>query len=210
IDDVVVENMQEQYKQYVDERLARQLDGERQTNEVAVIAVANGEGMQRLFEQDLQAAYVISGGQTMNPSTQDFLAAIEAVPNSKIVLLPNDKNIIMAANQAASLALDKDVRVVNSVNLPQGISAILTYANVAQSNNLDEIADEMQVALKHVSSGEITTAVRDYENVRVGQYIGLLNGDLVFAANSLLDATRELLAKALREDSELVTLYYGD
>src|SRR5690606_11002919 len=151
IDDVVVENMQEQYKQYVDERLARQFDGERQTNEVAVIAVANGEGMQRLFEQDLQAAYVISGGQTMNPSTQDFLAAIEAVPNSKIVLLPNDKNIIMAANQAASLALDKDVRVVNSVNLPQGISAMLTYANVAQSNNLDEIADEMQVALKHVS-----------------------------------------------------------
>lgn len=210
IDDVVVENMQEQYKQYVDERLARQFDGERQTNEVAVIAVANGEGMQRLFEQDLQAAYVISGGQTMNPSTQDFLAAIEAVPNSKIVLLPNDKNIIMAANQAASLALDKDVRVVNSVNLPQGISAMLTYANVAQSNNLDEIADEMQVALKHVSSGEITTAVRDYENVRVGQYIGLLNGDLVVAANSLLDATRELLAKAVREDSELVTLYYGD
>ena len=210
IDDVVVENMQDQYKQYVDERLARQFDTERQANEVAVIVVANGEGLQRLFEHDLQAAYVISGGQTMNPSTQDFLTAIDALPNTKIVLLPNDKNIVMAAKQAASLALDKDVRVVTSVNLAQGISAMLAYANVAQSNNLDEIADEMQVGLKHVTSGEITSAVRDYENVRVGQYIGLLNGDLVIAADTLLDATHDLLTKAVREDSELVTLYYGD
>jgi DAK2 domain fusion protein YloV len=210
IDDVVVENMQDQYKHYVDERLARQFDTDRQTNEIAVIVVASGEGLQRLFEQDLQAAYVISGGQTMNPSTQDFLSAIDALPNTKIVLLPNDKNIVLAAKQAASLARDKEVRVITSVTLPQGISAMLAYANVAQSDNIDEVTSAMQAGMTHVISGEVTSAVRDYENVRVGQYIGLLNGDLVVAADTLLDATRDLLTKAVGEDSELVTLYYGD
>lgn len=210
IDDVVVENMQDQYKHYVDERLARQFDTERQINEIAVVAVANGEGLQRLFEQDLQVAYVISGGHTMNPSTQDFLLAIDELPNTKIVLLPNDKNIVLAAKQAASLALDKDVRVVSSVNLPQGISALLAYANVAQSDDLDAVVEEMQAGLGLVISGEVTTAVRDYENVRVGQYIGLINGDLVVAADSLPDATHALLEKAIKTSSELVTLYYGD
>lgn len=210
IDDVVVENMQDQYEQYVDERLARQFDTEEHTNEVAVVAVANGEGLQRLFVRELQAAHVISGGQTMNPSTQDFLTAIDALPHTKIVLLPNDKNIILAANQAASLARDKDVRVVPSLNLPQGISAMLAYTNVAQSDSLDEVAAAMQTALGHVTSGEVTTAVRDYEDVVVGQYIGLLDGALVVAGDTLHDVTRDLLRKAVRDDSELISLYYGD
>jgi hypothetical protein len=210
IDDVVVENMQDQYQHYVDERLARQFDTEQQMKEVAVVTVANGEGLQRLFERDLQAAYVISGGHTMNPSTQDFLAAIDALPNNKIILLPNDKNIILAAKQAASLARDKDVRVVPSVTLPQGISAMLAYTNVAQSDSIDEVEAALQAALKHVTSGEVTAAVRDYQDVRVGQYIGLVDGALVVAGDTLLDVVRDLLAKAIRDDSELITLYYGD
>jgi DAK2 domain fusion protein YloV len=217
IDDVVVENMQDQYQHYVEDRLARQY-GEQEpdtqgANAIAVITVASGTGLSRLFKEDLQAAYVISGGQTMNPSTQDFLAAIDSIANDKIILLPNNKNIIMAAKQAASLALDKDVRVVSSRTLPQGISALLAYTNVADSDNLDEVYELMQENLHKVTSGEVTTATRDVEIndlvVRAGQYIGLLDGDLVVVADDLPTVLRDLLHLAIQDDSELVTLYYG-
>ncbi len=216
IDDVVVENMQDQYQHYVEERLARQFEGEadRQTSEVAVIAVASGAGLRKIFENDFQAGHVISGGQTMNPSTQDFLAAIDALPNTKIVLLPNNKNVIMAAQQAASLARDKDVRVVPSRTLQQGISAMLAYSNAAQSDDVDEVVTAMQEALHFVKSVDVTTATRDVEmnglQVRSGQYIGLLNGDLTTAGDDLYRVLSDTLAQALDENSELVTLYYGD
>jgi uncharacterized protein len=216
IDDVVVENMQDQYQQYVEERLARQYgdDGADATPDVAVIAVASGEGLCQVFSQDLGAANMISGGQTMNPSTQDFLAAIDALPNNKIVLLPNNKNILLAAQQAASLARDKDVRVVASRTLPQGIAAMLAYTNVAHSDSIEEVAAAMQAGLHEVTSAEITTATRSVEldgvTVRVGQYIGLLDGDLVVAGDDLESVTQALLQRAIDEDSELVTFYFGD
>lgn len=216
IDDVVVENMQDQYQHYVEERLARQYDdaGAGTSNEVAVIAVASGDGLRQIFEQDLQVAHMISGGQTMNPSTQDFLAAIDALENSKVVLLPNNKNIIMAAQQAASLARDKDVHVVPSRTLPQGISAMLAYTNVAHSDNIEEVSAAMQAGMQNITSGEITVATRDVEmnglQVQVGQYIGLLDGDLVVADSTLATVLRDLLEQAVTDDSELITLYYGE
>ena len=216
IDDVVVENMQEQYHHYVEERQAREDDPDHavRAEAVAVISVASGEGLTGLFHSDLAAAHMIAGGQTMNPSTQDFLSAIDSLPNERIILLPNNKNVIMAAQQAASLARDKDVRVVVSRTLPQGISAMFGYTNAVESDNIDEIMNAMNESLAFVTSGEVTTATRDVEmdglNVRVGQYIGLLDGDLVVAGDDLIDVLSDLLDQAINDDSELVTLIYGD
>lgn len=216
IDDVVVENMQDQYQHYVEDRLARQFETEDDplVHEIAVITVASGAGLHRIFEQDLQAARIISGGQTMNPSTQDFLAAIDALPNKKIVLLPNNKNVIMAAQQAASLARDKDVRVVPSRTLPQGISAMLAYTNVAHLDDMEEVVTAMQEGLRNITSAEITTATRDVDmdglDIRTGQYIGLRDGELVVAGDDLYEVLRDLLLQAVDEHSELVTLYFGD
>lgn len=216
VDDVVVENMQEQYQHYVEERLARQFGGDDDPNEhqVAVIAVASGDGLTRLFRQDLRAARMIAGGQTMNPSTEDFLSAIDSLPNAKIVLLPNNKNVILAAQQAATLARDKDVRVVPTRTLPQGIGAMLAYANIAQSDDLDAVMAAMDAGRALVTSGEITTATRDADidglKVRAGQFIGLLDGNLVVAGDTLDVVLHDLLKLAAHDESELVTLYYGE
>jgi dihydroxyacetone kinase-like predicted kinase len=217
IDDVVVENMQDQYQHYVEERLSRQYGSnqvDKKYHEVAVVAVASGEGMLHLFEHELQAARMIAGGQTMNPSTQDFLAAIDILPNDKIVLLPNNKNVILAAEQAALLARDKEVVVVPSRTLPQGISAMLAYTNIAHSDNIEEVVMAMLDGLTHVRSGEITAATRDVDldglEVRSGEYIGLLDGNLIVADESLENVLHELLKQALGESAELITLYYGD
>jgi DAK2 domain fusion protein YloV len=214
IDDVVVENMQRQYQQYVENRLAQEGDHQPVMNEVSVIAVASGDGLRRLFEQDLQAAHVISGGQTMNPSTQDFLAAIDSLHSKKIILLPNNKNIILAAEQAASLARDKDVRVVPSKSLPQGISAMLEYTNVVHLEDIEEIATVMTDALEFVTGCEVTIANRDAEfdgvRVREGQYIGLVDGQLVSAGDDLVALIQDVLRKAGADERERITLYYGD
>lgn len=216
IDDVVVENMQEQYQSYVVDRLSRESETQEdaQVNEVAVITVASGEGLKRLFKGDFQAAYVIAGGQTMNPSTQDFLAAISSLPAQRIILLPNNKNILMAAQQAASLEGSKEIRVVPSQTIPQGISAMLAYINADHLADLDTVVETMDDALAHVITGEITIATRDAEfdgiDVRQGKYIALLNGVLIATGDDLTPVLQNLLRQAEADKYELITLYYGD
>jgi len=216
LDDVVVENMQRQYQVYVEERISREQEPESNIadSDVAVITVASGEGMQRLFKQDLRAAHVVSGGQTMNPSTQDFLMVIDSLPNEKIVLLPNNKNVIMAAQQAASLARDKTVRVVPSKSLPQGISAMLEYLNITDDvHDIDDVTKAMTDALDYVMGCEVTIATRDVEldgvDVKQGQYIGLVDGQLVVSDDDLTALVDELLREAGAVERERITLYYG-
>jgi DAK2 domain fusion protein YloV len=214
IDDVVVENMQLQYQEYVRQRQDREaVAAEFDPSAVAAIAVAPGKGLRRLFLEDLGAARVISGGQTMNPSTGDFLEAIRSLPNKEIILLPNNKNIILAAQQAANAVQDRRVRVVPSRTLPQGISAMLALGNLPSCDNADEAADEMKESLHHVVSAEVTTATRSVEiggvSVREGQLIGLLEGNLVVAGEDMTDVMRDLLRKAEADKHELITLYFG-
>ncbi|MFN8375987.1 MAG: DAK2 domain-containing protein [Anaerolineae bacterium] len=214
IDDVVVENMQLQYQGYVEERIGRETGTGTVVEGAAVITVASGDGMRKLFTHDLQAAHVVSGGQTMNPSAEDFLAAIDKIANDEIILLPNNKNIIMAARQAASLARDKHVRVVPSRSLQQGIAAMFAYVNARETQStLDEITQQMTEALGSVISCDVTNATRSVEfegvNVEEGQFIGLLDGNLVVTGNELFDVVCELLKKAKANDKELVTLYFG-
>jgi len=217
IDDVVVENMHRQYEQYVQARAEREHDVGIMTDGVAVITVASGKGMKRLFTQELGAAHVITGGQTMNPSTGDFLSAIDKVANEEIILLPNNKNVILSARQAAEQAQQKRVRVVPSATLPQGIAAMFEYVNAANMEppaNLDDTTRMMTGMLSMVVTGEITRATRDVEidglEVRAGQFIGLIDDVLKVAGNDLTQVARDLLRMADTNRYERVTLYYGE
>jgi hypothetical protein len=212
LDDIVVENMQAQYLQYVQDRSQREVTL-KQVDGVAVVTVARGDGLHKLFEE-YGAVRVISGGQTMNPSTEDFLSAIESLTTDEIILLPNNGNVIMAAQQAANHPTGKNVRVVPSKTIQQGIAALLAYMNTHESGSFDEISESMQESLGAVVSAEVTTATRDARidtvDVREGDTIGLINGKLVVAGTNLADVTRDLLQKARAADYEIVTFYYGE
>lgn len=212
IDDVVVENMQEQYEHQVQARLHPKKEVRTDVEGAAVIAVASGHGMHEVFE-GFGAAYVIDGGQTMNPSTGDFLEVIDALPNNEIILLPNNKNIILAAQQAAEVAKGKRVAVIPSTTMPQGISAILEYSNFTPDDSFETITDAMTAILLSVITLEITTATRSVDldgvSVRQGQWIGLLNDVLVAAGDDMTALARHLLEKAEGDKYERITLYYG-
>lgn len=179
-----------------------------QPNEIAVVAVAPGPGIAQMFAS-LGVAALVEGGQTMNPSTQDILAAFENLPTNKVVILPNNKNIIMAAEQAAELTV-KSVKVVRSRNVPHGLAAML---RLIPAGELDVVAEDMESALADVACGEITTATRDVEidgvKVESGQSIGLHNGKLVISDPDLQTATLGLLEAIGAADLEILTIFYG-
>jgi len=173
------------------------------------VAVAPGLGLARVFAS-LGVNALVEGGQTMNPSTQEILAAFENLPTDKVIILPNNKNIILAAQQASELTVKK-VRVVPSQSIPQGIAAMFVWD---AEGDLDQIAEAMTQALENVIYGEITTATRSVEidgvAVKTGQVIGLLNGRLACAADSLEEVLMEILKSGHAEEEELITLYYGE
>ncbi|MCU0496516.1 MAG: DAK2 domain-containing protein [Anaerolineae bacterium] len=212
IDDIVVENMQLQYQSYVQARIDRHDDQLQAVEGVAVIAVASGDGLRDLLKNEFGVAAVISGGQTMNPSTEDFLAVIDRLSNHEIILLPNNKNIQLAAEQAAELARNKQVRVIPTKTIPQGIAALMEYVNL-RDEPMETIFEGMREGMREVVTCEITTATRDAlidgVEVREGQYIALINGQLRLAESELTTAVTQALQKAGAGDYELITVYYG-
>jgi DAK2 domain fusion protein YloV len=176
---------------------------------IAVVAVSPGPGIARIFAS-LGAAAIVEGGQTMNPSTQEILTSFENLPTDKIIVLPNNKNIILAAQASAELTV-KDVKVVPSRTIPQGLSAML---RLIPDGEFETVVSEMHDALDEVQSGEVTTATRNVEidgvQVQEGQIIGLLNGKLVTSSSNLKETTLSLLETADTQDYELITLYYGE
>jgi uncharacterized protein len=177
--------------------------------QIAVVVVSPGAGLSRIFAS-LGVAAVVEGGQTMNPSTQDILSSFENLPTDKVIILPNNKNIIMAANQAKEVTV-KQVAVVPSRTVPQGLAAMLS---LQPDGELEAVADRMIKALEHVRTGEITVATRSVEidgvKVETGQVIGLLDGRLVASAGSVEEGCLALLEKVKAEEHELVTLFYGE
>ena len=177
--------------------------------QIAVVVVSPGAGLSRIFAS-LGAAAVVEGGQTMNPSTQDFLNSFENLPTDKVIILPNNKNIIMAANQAREVTA-KQVVVVPSKTIPQGLAAMLS---LHPDGELDAVAEKMAKALENVHTGEITVATRSVEidgvNVKEGQVIALLDGKLVVSAGSVEEGCLRLLEKAKADEQELITLFYGE
>lgn len=176
--------------------------------QVAVVAVAPGAGIAGHFA-DLGVAAIVEGGQTMNPSTADFLKSFENLPTDKVIILPNNKNIVMSAKSAAEMTAKRAV-VVATVNVPQGLAAMLRWD---PTGNLDDVAAEMKEASANVQTGEITTATRTVEidgvKVKEGQVIGLLNGKLKVAAEDVEKASLELLKNIGFEKFEIITVFYG-
>jgi dihydroxyacetone kinase-like predicted kinase len=177
-------------------------------NQIAVVVVSPGAGLSRIFAS-LGVAAVVAGGQTMNPSTQDILAAFENLPTDKIIILPNNKNIVMAANQAKDVTV-KQVAVVPSRTVPQGLAAMLA---LQPDGEVDTVAEKMTKALSLVKTGEITVATRTVEidgvSVKDGQVIALLDGKLVVSAGSVEEGCLGLLEKASALEHEIITLFYG-
>ncbi len=177
--------------------------------EVALVSISPGKGFSRIFAS-LGAAAIVEGGQTMNPSTQEIIAAFEDLPTDQIIILPNNKNILMAAKSAAELSV-KQVKVISSVTVPQGLAAML---RLIPGQDLETVAKDMASAINEIESGEITTAVREVEidgiDVKEGEIISLHNGKLVSSNKTLKEGCLSFLETAKAEDYELITLFHGE
>jgi len=177
--------------------------------QIAVVVVSPGTGLSRIFAS-LGVAAIVPGGQTMNPSTQDILNSFENLPTDKVIILPNNKNIVLAANQAKEVTV-KQVAVVPTRTVPQGLAAMLS---LIPDGDLQAVAEKMTKAMANVKTGEITVATRtvdiDGVSVKDGQVIALLDGKLVVSAESVEQGVMGLLEKANAAERELVTLFYGE
>lgn len=177
--------------------------------QIAVVTVSPGAGISRVFAS-LGVAAIVEGGQTMNPSTQEILNAFENLPTDKVIILPNNKNIILAAQAARDVTVKK-VQIVPSRTIPQGLAAMM---HLNPEGDVEAIAAKMTRALDDVTTGEITIATRSVEidgvAVEKGQVIALMNGSLVLSAASVEQACLGLLEKANAADYELITLFYGE
>ncbi|WP_305151396.1 DAK2 domain-containing protein [uncultured Dubosiella sp.] len=206
-----VENMQDQHDNILEKEEEEKHEAKRTPHKkYGIITVAAGDGIKDMFKE-LRADIVVGGGQTMNPSTEDFVSAINQLNCDHIFILPNNSNIILAAQQAQTVCEDVDVHVIPSKTIPQGLSACIMFnPDVDVTANLDEMND----ALANVKSGEVTYAVRDttYEGMEIkkGQYMGMFGKAIVACQDDCMEATKELLDKMLDKDSELVTLIYGE
>jgi uncharacterized protein len=219
---IKVDNMREQHrhvlnmkdKVYSEEKAAATEDEEIvskvevELKKYAFVSVAMGEGIKNIFE-DLGVDSVIEGGQTMNPSTQDILQCINKINAENIFILPNNKNIIMAANQAAELS-DKSVKVVATKTIPQGITAVTVFNPDA---DLEYNIQAMEEAINSVNSGSITYAVRDTEmdgkNIKEGNILGLIEGKIKEVGENMFVICENIIEHMVNEDSELVTIFYG-
>jgi DAK2 domain fusion protein YloV len=177
--------------------------------DVALVTISPGVGFSLIFAS-LGAAAIVEGGQTMNPSTQEIIAAFEDLPTDQVIILPNNKNILMAAKAAAELSV-KTVEVIPTVTVPQGLAAML---RLIPGQELSQVAAEMQIAMSEIESGEITTAVREVEidgiAVKEGEIISLHNGKLVGSNKTLKDGCITFLEIAKANDYELITMFYGE
>ena len=190
---------------------ARQAEKEKQQpkKQYGFIAVSMGDGLKEFFTE-LGVDYVIEGGQTMNPSTEDMLNAIEKVHAENIFIFPNNKNVVLAANQAAGLCEDKNIIVLATANAPQGISAMIAFDSTM---TLEDNKNNMLEAVSNVKSGQVTYAVRDTsidgKAIHEGDIMGIGDKGLVSVGNDISDVTFDLIKDAVDENSELISIYYG-
>ena len=208
-----IENMRIQHENKVKEARTAEQEGftpAEQEKEFGFVAVAAGHGLEAMFT-DLGADAIVQGGQTMNPSTDDILRAIMQTPAKTVFVLPNNKNIILAANQARDLTEDKKIIVVPTKTVPQGVTALISYV---PEKSLEENTAEMEEAIARVKTGQITYAVRDTvidgKEIKAGNIMGLSDKTIEVVGTDVVDTTIDLLKKMMDEESELITIYYGE
>ncbi|MFQ7565536.1 MAG: DAK2 domain-containing protein [Clostridium perfringens] len=210
---IKIDNMREEHREMLEGMYEEAAETEESVaagefKKYAFISVAMGEGMKNIFK-DLGVDYVIEGGQTMNPSTQDMLEAIEKLNAEHIFILPNNKNIIMAANQAAEIS-DKDIRVIPTKTIPQGITCITMFNPEA---DVEENTEELKEAMEMVKTTSVTYAVRDTEvdgkEIQEGNILGLVEGKIKEVGEDPYKVAEDLIDSLVDEDSELITIFYG-
>ena len=218
-----IDNMREEHQEKLirdAERLAEQQANEEAAHEekkpaeprkaMGFIAVSIGAGMNEIFKE-LGADYIIEGGQTMNPSTEDMLNAIDRVNADTVFILPNNKNIVLAANQAKSLVEEKEIIVIPTKTVPQGITAIINFMPDADAKTNEEA---MLEEIKNVKTGQVTYAVRDThiddKEIHEGDIMGIGDSGILAVGKDLEETTKELIANLVDEDSELISIYYGE
>lgn len=210
---VKVDNMRLQHETILEKDEEEEREEEISENEISgdygIIAIASGEGVAEIFK-NLGATYVLSGGQTMNPSTQDIVDAIAKTKKDKVIILPNNKNIFLAADQAAEVC-DVDAVVVPSKTIAQGMAAMLGFSKDA---DLEENKEAMTDELDTVISGQLTIAVRDTtiegREIKKDDYMGIVDGNIVVTNPDRKEAAIEMVKAMLDEDSEVVTIIYGE
>ncbi|NIN63771.1 MAG: DAK2 domain-containing protein [Anaerolineae bacterium] len=203
---IKIDNMQDQHREYMvmgEEAAAEETDG------IAIVAVVSGQGLQRVFTS-LGVRTIVPGGQTMNPSTQELLEAIESTRQEDVIVLPNNDNVLLAAQKAEELS-QKNVAVVPSETIPQGISALLSFNYQA---DLEKNAKAMEKATQAVQTAEITKAIRSvkYKSLEVeeGEIIGLLNGDLTASGQTVEEVVSTMLEQMSAAEQEIITVYFGE
>ena len=219
-----IDNMREEHQEKLirdAEKLAEQQANEEAAHEekkpaeprkaMGFIAVSIGAGMNEIFKE-LGADYIIEGGQTMNPSTEDMLNAIDRVNADTVFILPNNKNIVLAANQAKSLVeRKKEIIVIPTKTVPQGITAIINFMPDADAKTNEEA---MLEEIKNVKAGQVTYAVRDThiddKEIHEGDIMGIGDSGILAVGKDLEETTKELIANLVDEDSELISIYYGE
>ncbi len=212
-----IENMQEQHNSIL-EANAGKAEEEVATpdipspeKDVAVISVAAGDGIKNMF-LELHCDYVVSGGQTMNPSAEDIVAAIRRVNAKHVIILPNNSNIVMTAQQASIILEDEiDVKVIPSKTIPQGLSACIMYNPEV---SLEENLDEMKEAIANVKTGQVTFAIKDTNidgvDIKANHYMALCEKEITACLPNKIDALKETLNQLVDDDSEIITLIYGE
>ena len=214
-----IDNMREQHTNKIDfhsEAKAEQAkpivsaeEPKKEHKETGFISICSGSGLADIF-RSLGVDYIIEGGQTMNPSTEDILNAINKIDADNIVIMPNNKNIILAAEQAKNLTEDKKVFVVPTRSVPEAISAMLCY-NAEEP--IEDVIEEMDEAIKNVTTASVTYAVRDTKigdtEITKGDILGMLNDDIAVVGKDISQTTEDLIKKAANEDSKIISIYYG-
>ena len=210
-----IDNMREEHEEKLirdAEKIAKEQKAKEKAEqkEFGFIAVSIGEGLNEIFKE-LGVDYIIEGGQTMNPSTDDMLNAIDEVNAKHVFIFPNNKNITLAANQAKSLVEDKDVIVIPTKTVPQGITAII---NFVPDMSAEENEEAMMDAIQYVKTGQVTYAVRDThiddKEIHKDDIMGIGDSGILAVGTDIAGTTKEMLAELVDEDSELISVYYGE
>ncbi|PKM95854.1 MAG: dihydroxyacetone kinase [Firmicutes bacterium HGW-Firmicutes-1] len=207
---IKIDNMREQHSNIIFEKSeVEQIPKQTEKKETGFVAVSIGSGLSKIFSS-LGADYIVEGGQTMNPSTEDILNAIEKVNAAHVFILPNNKNIILAAMQAKDLVENKIIHVIPSKSIPQGITAMINYT---QGISPDENEKVMTEHLSDVSTGQLTYAVRDTsindQTIQQGDILGIGNDEILVVEKDIEQCAKALIHQLINEDSGLVTIYYG-
>lgn len=210
--DLKIDNMRDQHRHLVESNSLQEdsAAAPEDLRQVAILAVSSGEGLEEIFNS-IGATAVVPGGQTMNTSANDFLQAIEKIPSRKIIILPNNKNILLTAQQTATLMPDREIKVVPTRSIPEGLS-VLAQIN-RQEKSLEKIITQAERILSTVKSGQVTEAVRDAsingQNIATGDWLGIANEHQLVVGSDKEQVLLALISKMVGPEDEIISIYYG-